>query len=279
MNPRDWRELPSALERLEEINRALTGKQPALFLDYDGTLTPIVKRPEDAILGEDMRTVLKTLASCCTVAVVSGRDRAWVEKLVGLQNLVYAGSHGFDISGPGGLHFQHEGGLEALPDLDKAERELQERLQAITGVQVERKRFAIAVHYRNAAESDLPFIKKTVREVSRAYERLKDSPGKKIIELKPDIAWDKGKALLWLLDRLGLAGDRVLPMYLGDDLTDEDALRVLAGGRGIGILVGSHGHPTSARFRLQDVGEVKQFLQKLENVLHSRGSCRPAAAS
>jgi trehalose-phosphatase len=268
MTGKKWPELPSALESMEEIKRGLNGQQPALFLDYDGTLTPIVPRPEDAVLGQDMRALLQALASLCTVAVVSGRDRADVEKLVGLENLVYAGSHGFDISGPRGLHFEHEGGRQTLPELDQAETALRERLAAVSGVQVERKRFAIAVHYRNAADNDLPFIQKTVKEVSRGLEGLKTSPGKKIIELKPNLAWDKGQALLWLLDRLGLKEARVLPLYLGDDLTDEDALRVLAG-RGIGILVGDHGHPTSARFRLQDVEEVKQFLRDLEGLLRS----------
>jgi hypothetical protein len=110
MTGKKWPELPSALESMEEIKRGLNGQQPALFLDYDGTLTPIVPRPEDAVLGQDMRALLQALASLCTVAVVSGRDRADVEKLVGLENLVYAGSHGFDISGPRGLHFEHEGG-------------------------------------------------------------------------------------------------------------------------------------------------------------------------
>jgi trehalose 6-phosphate phosphatase len=266
MTGRKWSELPSALESLGEIQRALAGKQLALFLDYDGTLTPIVKRPEDAILGDDMRAVLRGLASHCTVAVVSGRDRTGVEDLVGLENLVYAGSHGFDISGPQGLQFEQEGGREALPDLDAAEMELRDRLADIKGAQVERKRFAIAVHYRNAADDDLPSIKKTVREVSQGFEDLKTSPGKKIIELKPDLEWDKGKALLWLLDRLGLKEDRVLPLYLGDDLTDEDALEVLVE-RGIGILVGDHGRLTRARYRLRDVGEVKEFLQKLEGLL------------
>lgn len=270
MTGKEWLELPSALESREEIQRALAGKQPALFLDYDGTLTPIVKRPEDAVLGQDMRAVLGTLASLCTVAVVSGRDRAEVEKLVGLENLIYAGSHGFDISGPGGLHFQHEGGRQALPELDRAEAELRKRLQDVQGAQVERKRFAIAVHYRNAADEDLPFIKKTGREVNQGLKGLKTSPGKKILELKPDLDWDKGKALLWLLDKLGLKEEGVLPLYLGDDLTDEDALRVVAG-RGIGILVGDHGQLTRARFRLRDVEEVKQFLQELEGLLRSGG--------
>jgi alpha,alpha-trehalase len=265
MNGRDWHQLPSALERREEIERALANKQPAIFLDYDGTLTPIVQRPAEALLDEDMRTVLKVLASHCSVAVVSGRDRADVENLVGLDGLIYAGSHGFDISGPGGMHLEHEGGKEALPDLAEAEQELREKLKSVPGVQVERKRFAIAVHYRNASEDDVPFVNTVVGEVEGAHARLKKSLGKKIIELRPNINWDKGKALLWLLDRLGLERADVLPVYLGDDLTDEDALRVLAE-RGIGILVGRHGQPTQARFRLKDVGEVKQFLGLLSRL-------------
>ncbi len=263
---RDWHQLPSALERREEIERALANKQAVIFLDYDGTLTPIVKRPEEALLDEGMRTVLKALAAHCAVAVVSGRDRADVEKLVGLDGLIYAGSHGFDISGPGGLHLQHEGGQEALPDLAEAEKELRERLKLVPGVQVERKRFAIAVHYRNAAADDVPLVNTIVGKVEGAHARLKKSLGKKIIELRPNINWDKGKALLWLLDRLGFARAEVLPVYLGDDLTDEDALRVLAE-QGIGILVGDHGQPTQARFRLKDVGEVKQFLELLNRLL------------
>lgn len=266
MTGRRWEELPPALESMAEIRSALAGRPPVLFLDYDGTLTPIVKRPENAILGEDMRAILRKLAELCTVAVVSGRDRADAEKLVGLENLIYAGSHGFDISGPRGLHFEHEGGRQTLGELDRAEKQLKERLQDVQGVQVERKRFALAVHYRNVADDDLPFIKNTVSEVSRGLQGLKTSPGKKVLELKPNLEWDKGQALLWLLERLGLKEDQVLPLYLGDDLTDEDALRVLAD-RGIGILVGDHGHPTHARFRLKDVGEVKQFLQELEGLL------------
>ncbi len=88
----------------------LRGRRPAVFLDYDGTLTPIVARPELAVLSDDMRAAVRRLARSCPVAIVSGRDRADVERLVGIGELVYAGSHGFDIAGPGGLRIEHETG-------------------------------------------------------------------------------------------------------------------------------------------------------------------------
>ena len=108
------RELPSALSRLGEIARRLAGRRPVVFLDYDGTLTPIVARPELAILSHGMRSQVEALSRHCPVAIVSGRDRGDVEKLVGLPELVYAGSHGFDIAGPGGMALEHEAGRACL---------------------------------------------------------------------------------------------------------------------------------------------------------------------
>lgn len=259
-------ELPSALDSWEGIAGSLEHKRPAIFLDYDGTLTPIVSQPEDAILSEGMRSVLSDLATLCTVAIVSGRDRNDVEPLVGLEGLVYAGSHGFDIKGPDGLRLEHEGGRECLPDLEQAEAELGARLSSVAGARVERKRFAIANHYRNVGESDVPQVEQAVSEVAALHERLRISGGKKVLELRPDIQWDKGRAVLWLLEALGLDGGGVLPFYVGDDVTDEDAFEVLST-RGLGVLVGSPEYKTNATYGLRDTAEVQRFLQKLINWL------------
>lgn len=259
-------ELPSALEAWGEIVGRLEDRSPAVFLDYDGTLTPIVAQPEDAVLSAEMRSVLRDLAALCTVAIVSGRDRKDVQPLVGLDGLVYAGSHGFDIEGPDGLRLEFEGGRAALPDLEKAERELKARLDRVPGARVERKRFAIANHYRNVADNDAGRVEQAVREVAAAHEGLRLSGGKKVLELRPDIAWDKGRAVLWLLEALHFEGDAVLPFYVGDDVTDEDAFRVLADG-GVGVLVGSPSHKTNATYRLSDTSEVREFLQALILVL------------
>ncbi|HSP56965.1 MAG TPA: trehalose-phosphatase, partial [Halomonas sp.] len=123
--------LPDALGDFERLVERLGHRRPAIFLDYDGTLTPIVDRPELAVLDGAMRATLQRLAQRCTVAIVSGRDRANVAEMVGLDNLVYAGSHGFDITGPDGLHMQHERAAEFLPALDAAEAALQTRLAGV----------------------------------------------------------------------------------------------------------------------------------------------------
>lgn len=259
-------ELPSALVSRSELAARLGGRQPAMFLDYDGTLTPIVSQPEDALLSDEMRSVLRELAGLCRVAVVSGRDRADVEPLVALDELVYAGSHGFDIKGPAGLRMEHEGGRQCLPDLDLAERQLKARIDSVPGARVERKRFAIATHYRNVADEDVPRVEAGVREVLSGQDRLRLSGGKKVFELRPDIEWDKGRAVLWLLEALALDGDDVLPFYLGDDVTDEDAFHALAG-RGVGVLVGKPAYRTSADFGLSDTAEVRLFLQELVDLL------------
>ncbi len=237
-------------------------KKPAVFLDYDGCLSPIVKDPDKAILTEAMRSTLRRLADVCSVAVVSGRDRADVKGLVQLENLYYAGSHGFDISGPGNLHTEPGGAAAAIPALDVAQEELKEQLQNIEGAFVERKRYAIAVHYRNVPEEQVSEVLEVVQEVLAKHQELKPGPGKKIMELKPNLDWHKGKAVLWLMDKLELNQPDIVPLYIGDDLTDEDAFATLQG-QGVGIMVGEHDALTAAEYRLEDVTEVQVFLEAL----------------
>jgi len=255
--------LPNALEYFQDITKDSGEREFAIFLDYDGTLTPIVQRPEDAKLSSEMQSVLQQLAKKFTVGIISGRDRQAVQDFVQLEELIYAGSHGFDIQGPNGLEMKHEQGKAALPSLDEAEKNLQSALVDIEGAQIERKRFAIAVHYRNVSDQDsIDQLRKICDNEIEKHDHLKAGYGKKIIELKPDIDWDKGKALLWLLDALDLNPEQVIPIYIGDDLTDEDAFRELVD-RGIGILVGAHGEKTAARYQLSDVDEVEKYLKQL----------------
>jgi len=259
-----------ALERIERFADRLGERQLALFLDYDGTLTPIVRRPEEATLSEEMRTLLRDLAARVTVGIISGRDLADVRGMVGLEELYYAGSHGFDVAGPGGLRMQQRAAQEYIPTLDTAERDLREGLEQIEGAWVERKHFAIAVHYRETAEADVERVGRAVDAVHASHPRLRRKGGKKIIELQPDVPWDKGRAVLWLLDQLDLAHPEVLPVYVGDDVTDEDAFAALRG-RGLSIRVGPLEDPTGADFHLRDVGELERFCRALLDLLDDRG--------
>ena len=253
--------LPSALEHVPEI--AGRDRPVAVFLDYDGTLTPIVSQPEDAWLSDSMRQTLRELAArASVVGILSGRDLDDVRRRVGIEEIVYAGSHGFDIAGPRGLHRQMA--AEFLPNLDAAENELHRALDEIPGAQVERKLFSIAAHYRNVNENDVPKVEQAVGEVATRHRKLRRINGKKVYELLPAIDWNKGKAVVWLLETLGLEcrSGGIRPIYIGDDSTDEDAFRALEQ-RGSGILVSEQSRPSAARYALKNPGEVECLLRDL----------------
>jgi len=254
--------IPSALEHVQEIARR--SGRPAIFLDYDGTLTPIVSHPEKALLSDSMRQAVQALATHASVAILSGRGLDDVRQRVNVGAIIYAGSHGFDIAGPRRLRRQEA--IEFLPALDVAEKELREKLAGIAGALIERKRFSIAAHYRNVNESDVPKVERAVNEVAARHRELRKMDGKKVYELLPDIDWDKGKAVLWLLENLGLGRRKVRPIYIGDDRTDEDAFRAV-GQCGVGILVSEQLRPTAANYSLKDPAEVERFLRELALLL------------
>jgi trehalose 6-phosphate phosphatase len=258
--------IPSVFSELTKFNSIIGKRKPALFLDYDGTLTPIVKHPEDAIISDQMKDVLMRCASLFTVAIVSGRDLDDLKGIVNIDSLIYAGSHGFRISGPGGLYMEHEKSEEILPELDRIEKELYDIFNKhIEGLQIDRKRYAIGVHYRNVAEDKIKEITGKVKKIIDKHHGFKKGEGKKIVEVKPDVDWDKGKAIDWIMNRLELTGKSgIIPIYIGDDVTDEDAFKSLSG-KGIGILVGFHGLPTAAKYSLKNVYQVRVFLQMLLN--------------
>ena len=260
-------QVPHALADAAAFDQALAGRRPAIFLDYDGTLTPIVQRPEMAILSDRGRAVVAALADRLPTAVVSGRDRPDVERLVGLDNLIYVGSHGFDIVVPSGEAIENPIGGDFTPLLDEVDRRLHQALDPIPGAQVERKKFSIAAHYRNVDDADYPRFRSALDAIEADFDDIKEKTGKKVFELQPKLDWDKGKAVRWLLKALELEKPDLVPMFFGDDVTDEDAFGALQG-RGLSVIVSDReddgsGRRTAATFRVHDVDELLTLLGRL----------------
>ncbi|CAL0329164.1 unnamed protein product [Lupinus luteus] len=265
---------PSALTSFEQITNYAKGKRIALFLDYDGTLSPIVDNPDCAFMSDNMRAAVKKVAEYFPTAIISGRNRDMVYEFVGLTELYYAGSHGMDIMCPVKSTNNQKQDMEVnlfqpaaefLPMIDEVFRSLVETTKDIKGAKVENNKFCAAVHYRNVDAKNWDLVGQCVHDVLKGYPRLCLTHGRKVLEVRPVINWDKGKAVTFILESLGLANcDDVLPIYIGDDRTDEDAFKVLReGNKGYGILVSSAPKQSNANYSLRDPSEVMEFLKSL----------------
>ncbi|XP_057501725.1 probable trehalose-phosphate phosphatase J [Actinidia eriantha] len=265
---------PSALEMFEQITKASKGKQIVMFLDYDGTLSPIVEDPDRAFMSDAMRAAVRKLARYFPTAIVSGRCRDKVYSFVRLAELYYAGSHGMDIKGPSkGSKYEngaHQAVLfqpasEFVPMINEVYKALLEKTKSTPGAKVEHNKFCVSVHFRCVDEKKWSELALQVRSVLKDYPKLRLTQGRKVLEIRPTIKWDKGKALEFLLESLGFANcTDVFPVYIGDDRTDEDAFKVLRErGQGFGILVSKIPKDTNASYSLQEPSEVMDFLQRL----------------
>ncbi len=254
------REVVPLLEHLDAIAGELERRRPwSLLLDFDGTLAPIVARPDLARIPEATRASLRRLAARPEglVAIVTGRAIAEARSLVGLDSLIYAGNHGLEIAGPAGLRF-----LE--PRAEALASRLQERgdmiasaIGAIPGVQLQHKGLTCSVHYRQVAPESWDAVAAAVREaVPEDDPDFALHDGKRVHEIRPRVAWGKGRAAAWILSRLDRRGD--LCFFLGDDVTDEDAFRELAED-GVTVRVGPFTQ-TAARYSIPGPDEVGAFL-------------------
>jgi trehalose 6-phosphate phosphatase len=252
-------QLPDAAQALDPPSN------PAVFYDFDGTLSDIVDDPDAARPVAGATAALQRLAAQCPVAVLSGRDLADVTRRVGVPGIWYAGSHGFELTAPDGTHHQNDAAAAAIPVLTEAAGELRWRLGSIPGVMVEHKRFGVAVHYRNAPRDRVGEVAAVVRGAGR-HSALRVTTGREVIELRPDIDWDKGKTLRWVLEHLHRAGSGALtPIYVGDDITDEDAFDAVRDG-GVPVLVRHDedgDRATAALFGLDSPAQVSEFSDRL----------------
>jgi trehalose 6-phosphate phosphatase len=173
-----------------------------------------------------------------------------------------AGSHGFDVRAPDGGRHVVEAARPYVAELSDAADQLERTVSAVPGAWVERKAFAVAIHYRQVDDQLVPRLEEMVDRVADVFTGLRRTGGKRIFELRPAVDWDKGRALWFLLEQAGLRPGEVVPIYIGDDVTDEDAFTALASD-GVGVVVTEVDRPTAATQRLRDPAEVRSFLREL----------------
>ncbi|MBU1148049.1 MAG: trehalose-phosphatase [Candidatus Omnitrophica bacterium] len=230
-----------------------------LFFDYDGTLTPIAATPELARIPASVKSLLKKLKKTpgFKLAIISGRSLADVKSMVGVKGIVYAGNHGLEIEDEGRNILKSGSGTT----LKKAKFSLKKALTHIKGARVEDKGCTLSVHFRLVKPSQRMLVKKIFNSITAPYVlsgRFKTSAGKMVLELRPGIEWDKGKAVLYLLKRY----KRALPIYTGDDVTDEDAFRVIKK-KGMSVFVGTGKKKTGAAYFLKNTRDIKKFIVRM----------------
>ena len=251
---------PSVSRRLAEAGRVL------LLFDYDGTLTPIVPKPEDAVLSPRVRSLLAELAAKdgYLAGIVSGRSLADLRKRVAITGLVYAGNHGLEICGTD-LDFVHPGVAASARTLEEAFGLLTASIARFPGATVEHKGASLTVHFRAVADAVAPRVdaaaEETVRPLAERNE-VRITRGKKVLEIRPNIDWDKGKAIAMIRDSYP---DQPLPVFFGDDRTDEDGFDVVQEQGGLAVFVGPPRVSTKAWHRLESPDEVAQVLELLRS--------------
>ncbi|MDP2688830.1 MAG: trehalose-phosphatase [Deltaproteobacteria bacterium] len=250
------------LKNLDRLREIMEGKRISLFLDYDGTITPIAARPERATLTYQMKEILKAAARAYPTAIVSGRSLADVMGKVGMEGITYAGNHGAEIRGEG-FTMVFDAGAAFREEIKRLEAELNALARAWKGVIVENKGHSITLHYRLLdTRSQRLLAERYGKAVEGAAARgaVRLSAGKKSFEIRHPAGWNKGNAVAWLLDRKIFRG--TYPVYIGDDETDKDAFRAIAG-RGMSVFVG--GAVDEADYYLVAQTEVRTLLKWLCN--------------
>jgi len=249
---------------LKKLKDRLSDKFILLFLDYDGTLTPIVETPDKAVISKEIKDLLDKLSTSphCRVAIISGRSLSNIKAIVGLKDIIYVGNHGLEIEGSK-IKFESQVSPRLKSVIRNIAEELAKRFSSIKGVLIEDKGLTLSIHYRLVDKKDMPCFERFFSEVTNPYavrDKIKINSGKKVYEIKPPVQWDKGKVVLWLMARQQFASgeNKVLPVYIGDDVTDEDAFKVLKR-KGLTIFVGEP-RGSAATYYLKDAEEVNRFL-------------------
>ena len=233
-----------------------------LVSDFDGTLAPIVDRPDQAALpAETKETLIKLVCrDKYVLGIVSGRSLDDVSSRIGIPGLFYAGNHGLEIKGPG-MSFVHPEAGAFRQILQEAYLRLRQELGEIPGVIVEQKGLTLSVHHRLTPDGLVGEVQTRFAEAMAPFlepGKLKITRGKKVLEVRPHLDWDKGKAIIKLREAYP---ETSLTVFFGDDLTDEDGFSVVQDSGGLAVFVGPAREPTCALHWLDSPEEVAETLK------------------
>ena len=245
-----------------------------LLLDYDGTLSSITPRPDKAFIDRKIKKILTLLSkkNDVSIGIVSGRALTKIQKLVGIKNIYYVGNHGFEIKGPT-VKYTHPAYQQFKPNIKRIKKLLNKELSSIKGVIIEDKKLTVTVHHRLIKRKDLKRLTEIFKRTCAPFvsdRKIKLSCGKKSWEIRPPVKWDKGEAVKKILHKFPKKD--ILPIYLGDDVTDEDAFRVLKK-KGLSVFIGNPFKKSNAKYYLKSVSEVRLFLKKLVDWRYSYECC------
>lgn len=263
---------PGIAERLANADGLLLG------LDFDGTLAPIDEDPDAPTIDPATRRSVERFVDepDATVAVVSGRELADLRSRVGIDGMVYAGNHGLELDRGDGVEVPPDA-RDARSSLRRTLERLRERLDGIEGWEIEDKGLTATVHVRGVPPDRVDEVRSavsaSVQEATEARDPadgLTSNHGKQVFEIRPDVDRDKGVTMECLSSE---APDGWLTMYLGDDVTDEDAFSAIRP-EGVGVLVGTR-EDTTATYRLPGQDAVAPFLNRIANIVFDDGGTGP----
>jgi alpha,alpha-trehalase len=242
----------------ERIRQAL---KVCLFFDYDGTLTPIVSRPDLALCPPGVRRDLAALqgSSHVFVAIISGRSLEDLYGRIGIPGITYVGNHGLEIRNPAGIHKKNlSSGRQK--EIRRIAKYLKTALGNLPGILFEDKESILAVHYRQVPKALQEKVFRAGEEIGKEWgNRWRVTRNKMVFEIQPRVEFHKGLAIRDLLK--GMPESGLLPFYFGDDRTDEDAFRFLEG-KGITVFIGPPETPSAAEYFLETPEEVAEFLKR-----------------
>mmetsp|Transcript_22508 Transcript_22508/g.25322 ORF Transcript_22508/g.25322 Transcript_22508/m.25322 type:complete len:294 (-) Transcript_22508:273-1154(-) len=254
----------SASRHFDAVFEEIGNRKVVFFLDYDGTLAPIVDDPDKAIIPERTAHTLKQLSKAFNLGIITGRSLEKIQDFLQLDNIYYAGSHGMDIIGPSLRYRVGEEYETIIRDLRSLFSNTFQEIQGLQEVLIESTNFTLSVHYRTLDPQYHKVLRESVEEILEKHnDSVRLCHGKMVYEIRPVFRWAKGDALEFLYkDIMHGNPEELFPIYIGDDVSDEDAFFALKNRVrcGLGILVADQPKPSYAHYVLNDPFEVEEFL-------------------